>query len=53
MNPDDATIVGTIIQMGKSLNMEVVAEGVESEDQLGFLQTSAALSCRAFCLAIP
>ena len=38
VNPDDATIVGTIIQMGKSLNMEVVAEGVESEDQLGFLQ---------------
>jgi diguanylate cyclase (GGDEF)-like protein/PAS domain S-box-containing protein len=38
INPDDATIVGTIIQMGKSLNMEVVAEGVESEDQLGFLQ---------------
>ena len=38
VNPDDATIVGTIIQMGKSLDMEVVAEGVESEDQLGFLQ---------------
>ena len=38
VNPDDATIVGTIIQMGRSLNMEVVAEGVESEDQLGFLQ---------------
>ena len=38
VNSDDATIVGTIIQMGKSLNMEVVAEGVESEDQLGFLQ---------------
>ena len=38
ISADDATIVGTIIQMGKSLNMEVVAEGVESEDQLGFLQ---------------
>ena len=38
VNPDDATIVGTIINMGQSLNMEVVAEGVESEDQLGFLQ---------------
>ncbi len=38
VNTDDATIVGTIIQMGKSLNMEVVAEGVESEEQLGFLQ---------------
>ena len=38
IDTDDATIVGTIIQMGKSLNMEVVAEGVESEEQLGYLQ---------------
>ena len=35
---DDATIVGTIVQMGKNLNMDVVAEGVESEEQLNFLQ---------------
>jgi len=35
---DDATIVGTIIHMGQSLNLDVVAEGVESEDQLAFLQ---------------
>jgi len=39
VNPDDATIVGTIIQMGHNLNMDVVAEGVETEDQLYFLQT--------------
>lgn len=38
VNPDDATIVGTIIQMGKNLNLDVVAEGVEDEDQLIFLQ---------------
>ncbi|MFQ6004589.1 MAG: EAL domain-containing protein [Woeseia sp.] len=38
-NTDDATIVGTIIHMGRSLEMDVVAEGVESEDQLSFLQT--------------
>jgi len=38
-NPDDATIVGTIIHMGHSLNMDIVAEGVESEDQLSFLQS--------------
>ena len=38
-NADDATIVGTIIHMGRSLQMDVVAEGVESEDQLNFLQT--------------
>lgn len=38
-NQDDATIVGTILQMGNSLNMDVVAEGVETEEQLNFLQT--------------
>ncbi len=37
-NPDDATLVGTIVQMGRNLNMDVVAEGVENEEQLGFLQ---------------
>lgn len=37
-NPDDATLVGTIVQMGRNLNMDVVAEGVENEDQLSFLQ---------------
>ncbi|MGB5624215.1 MAG: EAL domain-containing protein, partial [Woeseiaceae bacterium] len=37
-NPDDATIVDTIIQMGRNLNMDVVAEGVEEEAQLVFLQ---------------
>lgn len=37
-NPDDATIVDTIIQMGRNMNMDVVAEGVEGEDQLNFLQ---------------
>jgi diguanylate cyclase (GGDEF)-like protein/PAS domain S-box-containing protein len=38
-DPDDATLVDTIIQMGRNLNMDVVAEGVEDEDQLNFLQT--------------
>lgn len=38
-NADDATIVGTIIQMGRNLQMDVVAEGVETEEQLNFLQT--------------
>ena len=37
-NPDDATIVDTIIQMGRNLNLDVVAEGVEDEAQLGILQ---------------
>ena len=37
-NPDDATLVGTIVQMGRNLNMDVVAEGVEDEEQLSLLQ---------------
>ena len=37
-NPDDATIVDTIIQMGRNMDMDVVAEGVEDEAQLVFLQ---------------
>ena len=35
---DDATIVGTIVDMGHSLNMQVVAEGVEFEEQLDALR---------------
>ena len=38
VNPDDATLVGTIIQMGRNLNLDVVAEGVETEEQLNLLQ---------------
>ncbi|HLQ09633.1 MAG TPA: EAL domain-containing protein [Steroidobacteraceae bacterium] len=37
----DATIVRTIIEMGRSLGMEVIAEGVESRAQLEFLRASS------------
>ena len=37
----DATIVRTIIEMGRSLGMEVIAEGVESQRQLEFLRSNA------------
>ncbi|MDF1654765.1 MAG: EAL domain-containing protein [Coxiellaceae bacterium] len=35
---NDAAIVKTIIQMGKIMNLEIIAEGVESKEQLSFLQ---------------
>ena len=35
---DDATLVRTIIEMGHNLNLEVVAEGVETREQLEFLR---------------
>jgi EAL domain-containing protein (putative c-di-GMP-specific phosphodiesterase class I) len=37
-NTDDASIVCAVISMGNSLHMRVVAEGVESREQLAFLQ---------------
>lgn len=36
-NPEDAAIAGAIIAMAHQLKMDVVAEGVEREDQAGFL----------------
>jgi diguanylate cyclase (GGDEF)-like protein/PAS domain S-box-containing protein len=38
MDKDNASIVRTIIQMGQSLKLAVVAEGVENEEQLDFLR---------------
>jgi diguanylate cyclase (GGDEF)-like protein/PAS domain S-box-containing protein len=37
---NDATIVRTIIEMGRSLGIEVIAEGVESRAQLEFLRSN-------------
>jgi diguanylate cyclase (GGDEF)-like protein/PAS domain S-box-containing protein len=39
-DPADAVLVRTIIDMGHSLGMEVVAEGVESARQLAFLRNA-------------
>jgi EAL domain-containing protein (putative c-di-GMP-specific phosphodiesterase class I) len=36
-NPDDATIASTVIGMGKSLKLRVIAEGVETPEQYAFL----------------
>ena len=38
VDPKDATIVKTIIAMAHQLNLEVIAEGVESKEHLIFLQ---------------
>ena len=42
---DDGTIAASVIVLGQSLNMEVLAEGVETPDQLEFLKTH---SCHAY-----
>ncbi|MCK5241412.1 EAL domain-containing protein [bacterium] len=44
-NPDDAALVTTICSIAKNLNVKVIAEGIETEQQLHFLYS---LGCDAF-----
>jgi EAL domain-containing protein (putative c-di-GMP-specific phosphodiesterase class I) len=36
--PDETVIIRAIISLGRSLNLRVIAEGVETQDQLDFLK---------------
>lgn len=45
LNRSDALIVETIISIGKNFNMEVIAEGVETEEQFERLK---AMGCQNF-----
>ena len=52
-NADDASIVSAVINMGKSLHMSVVAEGVETREQLLFLQEHACPEAQGYCFSYP
>ncbi len=52
-NKDDATLVNTIISMGHGLNLEIVAEGVETKEQLEYLRSKACHLAQGFYFSKP
>ncbi|WP_163854485.1 putative bifunctional diguanylate cyclase/phosphodiesterase [Paenibacillus elgii] len=52
-DPNDAAIVASIIAMTRHLNMEVIAEGVETEEQLRFLHDNQCHLIQGFYLSPP
>ena len=53
VNADDAAITTAVIAMGHSLNLKVIAEGVELEDQLDFLRSRGCDEVQGFLLSRP
>jgi len=52
-DPDDASIVQAIIAMAHSMGLQVVAEGVETEDQLAFLEKNQCDCVQGFLFSPP
>ncbi|HHM05307.1 MAG TPA: EAL domain-containing protein [Gammaproteobacteria bacterium] len=51
--PDDAAITQAIIAMARSLNLNVVAEGVETTEQLAFLRQAGCALGQGFLVSPP
>jgi EAL domain-containing protein (putative c-di-GMP-specific phosphodiesterase class I) len=52
-NADDASVVSAVIHMGKSLHMRVVAEGVETREQLEFLEELECPEAQGYYFSYP
>lgn len=53
IKPTDAVIVQTIVGMGNSLGMEVIAEGVETEAQRDFLERNGCHAYQGYLFSKP
>jgi diguanylate cyclase (GGDEF)-like protein/PAS domain S-box-containing protein len=52
-NPSETTVVAAIINMGQSLNLRVIAEGVEAREELDFLQAHCCDEAQGFYFSHP
>lgn len=52
-NPDATAIVNAIVQMGQSLHLEVLAEGVENTEQQKLLQKMGCAMMQGFLVSAP
>ena len=52
-NPDDKAIVVAIIALADSLKLDVVAEGVETIEQLAFLRKQGSKAVQGYLLSLP
>jgi diguanylate cyclase (GGDEF)-like protein/PAS domain S-box-containing protein len=53
VDADDAAITTAIINMAKALNLSVLAEGVENEEQLSFLERQECYTIQGFYFSRP
>lgn len=53
VNPGDAAIVSTIIVLAQNLNLKVIAEGVETQEQLEFLKQRQCVEIQGYLFSKP
>lgn len=53
VNRNDAIVARTIIKMGQSLKLRVIAEGVETEEQLAFLKAAGCDEAQGYYFSRP